>query len=88
MTAEVFRLAFLSASSELGRIGRRQSELRMELRSLEERAVVCTKIKDGLALRICGSCQGHGHVQVWHAQDDVKSETCKACGGSGLPKGE
>ena len=31
----------------------------------------------------CGGCRGFGRVRIQYAQDDIKSERCDRCGGTG-----
>lgn len=63
---------------------RAKSETQMALRSIEARIERYKLIRDATKHVVCPGCRGYGNVQVWNAQDDVKSEKCHQCKGTGL----
>jgi hypothetical protein len=80
------RQAYLMAAEEVLRIERRLSDLNMEQTALNKRLEIAKNIKSELAHATCHHCLGNGWVRVQYDQDDIKSERCDACEGSGLPK--
>lgn len=82
----MLRAAYLLAANNLAQLEYRRSELRMELTGLEKRITETKEIKESFINCACTSCLGHGYIRHQYAQDDIKTEKCDVCHGTGLPK--
>ena len=82
---EAIRQAYLLAWMEQTQCERRLSEIGMEQRRLEQRLETAKEIRVSLKDGACRECLGNGWVRIQHAQDDIKTEKCELCHGTGLP---
>lgn len=61
----------------------RASELRREADWQQADASMAALLLAEARAGACNRCEGFGKVTVQYAQDDIKTETCDRCGGSG-----
>ncbi len=81
------KLVYINSAENIVKIDKEVSELNMKIKSLSEKRNILIQIREGSKESICNNCNGYGYVNHWYDQDDVKSETCETCKGSGLSFG-
>lgn len=84
--AEVLRSAYLIARNQRSLSESAWSAARMEVDRHEKNVAHYTEVEKGLKDCVCSECLGYGYIRVQHDQDDIKSEQCDRCKGTGLPK--
>lgn len=85
--SEVLKNAYVLARNQRATAHRELGDAEMEVRRHRKNLDHYKDIEDGLKEFVCQGCMGYGYVQVTYDQDDVKSEKCKSCAGTGLPSG-
>ena len=59
------------------------NDLKRQADSLERGAAIAAYLLAEARSGACGECRGFGRIRIQYAQDDIKSEHCEKCGGTG-----
>lgn len=84
MTSVTLRELFLFAENELRLATSYLYDLKFKQKNCEENIQKYKRWISESNEVICKSCIGKGKINHVYAQDDIKSETCETCHGSGL----
>ena len=63
-----------------------EGDLKNHIRQCEAQLEMIEIWRSDAGRSVCQDCNGSGHIRVYTAQDEVHSERCSSCGGSGKPK--